>query len=61
MGIALVEVKDPLILTEMENDASLESFLGERLSDTCMAVQPQAVPEIVARLKALGHMPKVTE
>jgi hypothetical protein len=24
-------------------------------------VQPQAIPEIVRRLKALGHMPRVAE
>jgi hypothetical protein len=35
--------------------------LGERLSDTCVAVQPQAAPEVVQRLRALGHMPRVIE
>ena len=60
-GIALIEVNDPLVLTEIESDTALSAFLGERLSECCIAVQPQAIPEIVGRLKALGHMPRVVE
>lgn len=59
MGVALVEVSDPLLLTEIENDATLRAFVGERVSDCCVAVQPQAVEEVVKRLQALGHMPRV--
>lgn len=58
-GIAIIEVADPLILTEMESDAGLRPFLGERLSDTCVAVQPQAIQEVTRRLQALGHLPRV--
>lgn len=60
-GIALIEVNDPFVLTEIENDRALREFLGDRISDCCVAVQPQAVPEIVKRLQALGHMPRVVE
>jgi len=60
-GVAIIEVNDPLVLTEIESDNALSAFLGERLSDCCIAVQPQAVPEIVKRLQALGHMPRVVE
>ena len=60
-GIALIEVSDPLILTEIESDATLQMYVGERLSPCCLAVQPQAIREVVARLKALGHMPRVVE
>jgi hypothetical protein len=60
-GVALIEVLDPLVLTEIENDAHLRMFLGDRLSDCCVAVQPQAIDEVVSRLKALGHIPKVVD
>lgn len=60
-GIALVEVQDPLVLEEIERDPSLKAFLGERLSDRCIAVQPQAVEDVVQRLQALGHMPRIQE
>ncbi|GMV93232.1 MAG: hypothetical protein AMXMBFR82_30100 [Candidatus Hydrogenedentota bacterium] len=58
-GVALIEVTDPLVLTEIENDAVVQPFLGERLSPTCVAVQPQAVPDVVRRLQSLGHLPRV--
>jgi hypothetical protein len=60
-GIALLEVQDPLVLEEIERDATLKTFLGERLSDRCIAVQPQAVEDVVQRLQALGHMPNIIE
>ena len=60
-GVAIIEVNDPLVLTEIESDNALSAFLGDRLSDCCIAVQPQAVPEVVKRLQALGHMPRVVE
>jgi hypothetical protein len=60
-GIALIEVNDPLVLTEIENDATIQVFLGQRLSDRCVAVQPQAVSEVIRRLQALGHMPRVID
>jgi hypothetical protein len=60
-GVALIEVLDPLVLTEIESDPNLRMFLGDRLSDRCIAVQPQAVEEVVTRLKALGHMPKILD
>lgn len=58
-GVALIEVSDPLVLTEIESDASIQPFLGQRLSDRCVAVQPDAVPQVVRRLQSLGHMPRV--
>lgn len=60
-GIALIEVTDPLILTEMESDTVLRRYLGDRLSDTCVAVQAQAVSEVVRRLESMGHMPRVVD
>ncbi len=59
--IALIEVTDPLLLEEIQNDAVLEPYMGDRLSDTCIVVQPQGVPEVVRRLQSLGHMPRVIE
>ena len=61
LGLAIIEVRDPFLLTEIENDRVLQRFLGERLSDCCIAVQPQAIPEIVCRLEGLGHMPTVVD
>lgn len=60
-GIALIEVRDPMVLTEIESDSALQPFLGERLTDTCIAVQPQAVTDVLRRLQALGHLPMVVE
>ncbi|MCC6486793.1 MAG: hypothetical protein IT364_04775 [Candidatus Hydrogenedentes bacterium] len=60
-GIAIIEVADPFVLTEIESDAMLQPFLGERLSETSVAVQPQAVADVVRRLQSLGHMPRVQE
>jgi hypothetical protein len=31
------------------------------LSDTCVAVQPQALQQVIQRLQTLGHMPRVVE
>lgn len=59
--IALLEVRDPLIIEEIERDPGLQTFLGARLSERCIAVQPQAVEDVVKRLLALGHMPRVIE
>jgi hypothetical protein len=60
-GIAVIEVSDPILLTEIESDSILAPYLGERLSECCIAVQPQAVQDVVRRLQTLGHMPKVCE
>jgi len=60
-GIALIEVNDPLLLAEIENDGTLRAYVGDRLSDRCIAVQPQAVSDVVRRLQSLGHMPRVIE
>ena len=60
-GIAIIEVSDPLVLTEIESDATLRAFLGDRLSDRCVAVQPQAIQEVVERLRSMGQMPNVLE
>jgi hypothetical protein len=60
-GVALIEVSDPMVLTEIESDQSLQPFLGQRLSERCVAVQPEAIPHIVRRLQGLGHMPRVVD
>ncbi len=60
-GVAIIEVTDSYVLTEIESDSAIQRFLGERLSDRCIAVQPQAVSEVVRRLQSLGHMPRVCE
>lgn len=60
-GVALIEVSDPLVLTEIENDSSLLPFLGQRLSERCVAVQPEAVQQVVRRLQSLGHLPRVVD
>ena len=60
-GVALIEVNDPLVLTEIESDPALQPFLGMRLSERWIAVQPQALPEVIRRLQSLGHLPRVLE
>ena len=61
INVALIEVADELVLTEIENDAFLQPFLGERVSSRCVIVQAQAIPDIVRRLQALGHMPQIED
>ena len=56
-GVALIEVSDPLLLTEIENDPVIRPYLGERISDCCVPVMPHAVAEVQRRLQALGHLP----
>lgn len=58
-GIAIIEVDDPLILTEIESDGGLRPFIGEKLSDRCISVQPHAIQEVTKRLQSLGHLPRV--
>jgi hypothetical protein len=58
-GVAVIEVTDPLLLTEIESDPALQEYLGERMSDRCVAVRPDGVQEVVRRLQSLGHMPTV--
>lgn len=58
-GIAIIEVADPILLTEIENDPVIQPYLGERLSDRCIAVLPQAVGDVQRRLQALNHIPTV--
>jgi hypothetical protein len=60
-GTGLIEVSDPLLLAEIENDDALKPFLGDRLTERCIAVQPQAVMDVVRRLRHMGHMPRVIE
>jgi hypothetical protein len=60
-GVGVVYVTDPMLLTEMENDSALQPFLGERLGELSIAVQSQAIPDVVRRLRAMGHMPRVLE
>ena len=51
-GVAVIEVDDPLLLTEIENDAMLQPILGDRLSDRCIVVQAQSINDAVRRLQA---------
>ena len=60
-GVALIEVRDAMVLTEIESDSALLPFLGERVSNTCIAVQPQALPDVLRRLQSLGHLPMLVE
>ncbi len=60
-NVALIEVADEMVLTEIENDSFLQPFLGERVSPHCVIVQAQAIPDIVRRLQALGHMPQIED
>lgn len=56
-GVALIEVSDPLLLVEIESDPIIKPYLGERISDCCVAVLPHAVGEVQRRLQAMGHLP----
>jgi len=58
-GVALIEVRESHLLAEIESDPVLSPFLGDKISSRCIAVQPQALSEVLRRLRAIGHLPQL--
>lgn len=60
-NLPLLTVTDPTALDQLLADAALADALVVRLSPTVAVIDPAKVEAVVARLKKLGHLPKVVE
>ena len=58
-NLPLIEVAEPVLLEDLYADARAARCLLLRLSDTVAVVDPGKVDDLLARLRKLGHTPKV--
>jgi hypothetical protein len=58
-NLPLLEVSDAVALDHLLLDAAVADAVVRRLSPTMAAVDPAKVDAVVARLRKLGHLPKV--
>jgi hypothetical protein len=59
--LPLVEVAEPWLLDTMLADAGAARCIVTRLSDRVAIVAPGQIDTLLARLRKLGHTPKVLE
>jgi len=59
--LPLIEVTDKWQLDVLSADAVAAVFILTRLSDTDAAVAPDKFDALLARMRQLGHLPKVLE
>ena len=60
-NLPLVEVAEPWLLDTMLADAGAARWIVTRLSDRVAIVAPGQVDTLLARLRKLGHTPKLLE
>lgn len=60
-NLPLLTVTEPTALDQLLADPTLADALVVRLASTVAAIDPAKVETVVARLKKLGHLPKVVE
>lgn len=60
MKISLIEVSEASLLDAVLKDAQAFHCILTRLSDRVAVVTPKRLDELLARLRKLGHTPKVT-
>ena len=58
-NLPLIEVADPLLLDTLYADARAAQCLAARLAPTVAVVEPARFDELIARLRKLGHTPKM--
>jgi len=58
-NLPLLTVTEAAVLEQLFVDAMLADALVVRLSPTVAVIDPVKVEAVVARLKKLGHLPKV--
>ena len=58
-NLPLIEVTDAVALDHLLADATLADAIVTRLAPTVAVIDPAKVETVVARLKKLGHLPKV--
>lgn len=60
-NVPLLEVRDKVTLDMLFADAQAGRYRIRRLSDVAAMVMPGQVDPLLARLRKLGHTPKVLE
>ncbi|MFQ5808001.1 MAG: hypothetical protein ACE5JM_00150 [Armatimonadota bacterium] len=60
-NVPIIEVTDPGTLDLLFADPSTAVFLLRRLSERVAVVEPTQFDALLARLRKLGHLPKVME
>ena len=60
-NLPLLEVAEPWLLDTVLADAGAARWIVTRLSDRVAIVAPGQVDALLARLRKLGHTPKVLE
>ena len=60
-NLPLVEVAEPWLLDTILADASAARWIVTRLSDRVAVVAPGQIDALLARLRKLGHTPKMLE
>jgi hypothetical protein len=60
-NLPLVEVAEPWLLDTVLADAGAARWIVTRLSDRVAIVSPGQIDALLARLRKLGHTPKVLE
>ena len=60
-NLPLIEVADPKLLDDIYADERASQYLLTRLSERVAVVAPGQFEALLARLRKLGHLPKVLE
>ena len=58
-NIPVIEVADAVALDHLLADAAIADAIVRRLSPNMAVVDPAKVEIVIARLRKLGHLPKV--
>jgi hypothetical protein len=60
-NLPIIEVRDKVTLDMLFADTQASRFLIRRLSDEAAIIMPDQFDALYARLRKLGHTPKVLE
>lgn len=58
-NLPIIEVAEAIVLDELMLDRQVSSMVLTRLSDRVALIDPSRFNPLVARLRKLGHLPKV--
>lgn len=59
-NLPLIEVADAITLDQLLADTAVADAIVRRLAPTVALIDPAKVDAVIARLKKLGHLPKVS-
>ena len=60
-NLPVIEVVDKVTLDMLFADTHASRYMAKRLSQTVAVVYPQQFDSLLARLRKLGHTPKVVD